>query len=47
MMCFSKALVSNSIGIAATAIAGTDFQEQNRVLPFPAHSCVFAGSSIV
>lgn len=26
MMCFSKALVSNKTGTAATATAGTDFQ---------------------
>lgn len=44
MICLSKALVSNKIGIAAAAIAGTYFQVQNRVLSFPAHSCVFAGS---
>lgn len=47
MMCLSKALVSNKIGIAATAIAGTDFQVQNRVLPFPAHSCVLAGTATI
>lgn len=47
MMCLSKALVSNTIGIAATAIAGTDFQVQNKALPFPTQSCVFAGSSTV
>lgn len=39
MMCLSKALVSNKIGIAATAIAGTDFGVQNSLAPPRSQLC--------